>query len=504
MFLRRLIAPAAFALAATAAFGQITVTTSARQPFDAPLMSASHHKPSVSAFYYIWFTGQWGTLLDMVPQLGEYRSYNPAVIAQHMQWMKQAGLDNIVISWWGTNSTNGTTIDAEVPAILKAANQVGLKVMFMIDEYPGRTPQTVEGDVKYLMSKYSGSPAFYTSTRVSPAFNNASPKPVFFVYYSSRDTYPTPSGWPAVNDAIHASTGAVMLVHYDYDPAWVTTGHFDGMFGYGSEANPGERVLAQSLPRHAWYVPSPLPGFNADRSKGWLPITPRNDGSTYDLSWETEMDLGTDIPMFSITSFNEWSETTQIEPCGEGTDTDGFVFQDYGSLGPDGYLNKTADWVPVAHNYEFDDYSLKPSVYMEPGEPSTDKGLWQVSWGTVSQSETTVVGGKYAVTCPAGSYLLNYQAAQVYCSSGPVPYTIRADYFDSGTEFRLAVNSTPTATVHTYSPWVVPGNTGTWKTAVFTVPAAAFNGAFGGGSDFRFETTSGGSMAIGTVEVTKS
>lgn len=409
MLLRRLLIPIAAVLAAQAAFGQITVATSVQQPFTAPAMSASHHKPAVGAFYYIWFTGQWGCNLDMYPQLGEYRSFNPTIIAQHMAWMKQAGIDNVIISWWGMNSSNGTTIDAEVPAIMNAANQAGLKVMFMIDEYPGRTPQTVQSDVAYLMSKYSSSPAFYTSTRVSPTFDNASAKPVFYVYYSGSDTGLSPAAWPAVNTAIHKQYNAVMLVHYDYDPTWVTTGLFNGMFGYGVEADPAERTLAQSLPRHAWYVPSAIPGFNAYVSKGWTGIITRDNGTTYDQSWQTEMDLGVDVAQYSITSFNEWSETTQIEPCSQGDSG----YEDYGTVGANGYLARTATWVPQVHNYEFDDYSLEPWVYTVPGTPSKDKGLWQVSWGTVSQSEVTLAGTEPASTCPSGSYLLNYQVAQI-------------------------------------------------------------------------------------------
>ncbi len=484
--------------------GQLSAATGPQQSFVTPSFSGMHHQPTVSAFYYIWFNGGWHANLDMVPELGEYLSFNPLVISQHMQWLKQAGADNIIISWWGTNSANGLAIDENVAPVMAAAAAAGIQVIFMIDEYAGRTPQEVQQNVSYLISKYSASPAWYTTTRVSPAFDDASVKPVFLVYYSGSDVSPTPSQWTTVNAYIHKNYNAVMLVHYDYDPTWTTVGGFDGMFGYGVEDPNGSRVLAQSLSRHAWYIPTTYPGFNAYYSKGWTNITPRNNGATYQQNCQNAIDIGTNFPMVSITSFNEWSETTQIEPCGEGVAPLGNTYEDYGALGANGYLTATANWVPQVHNYEFYDYSLTPSVYTQPGSPNTDMGLWQVSWGTQAASQVTSVGGQYAASCQSGSYLLDYQVAQVYGSTAPTSYTIRVDYFDAGSQFRLAYNTTPNAQIHNYSTWIVPGNTNTWQTAIFTVPNAVFDGSFGGSSDFRFETPSGGNFDLGVVEVTKN
>jgi hypothetical protein len=494
---------AALALA-TFGFGQITVTNTTQQGFTAPTETGVHHNPTVAAFYYIWYTGQWGTLLDMVPELGEYLSDNPTVIADHMKWLKQAGFDEIIVSWWGTSNAKGTSIDANVAPVLSAAAQNGIKVIIMIDEYLGRTPQSVVNDVHYLISHYGASPAWYTTTRDTNNLTAGIARPVFFVYYSGSDTTPAPSQWTTAIQSIHSADNAIMLVHYDYDPTWTTTGNFDGMFGYGDEALTAARTLAQSLPTGAWYVPTSMPGFNAYRSKGWTGIVDRANGATYQQAWEAALNFGIDAPMFSVTSFNEWSETTQIEPCGEGKDTDGFTFQDYGTVGPTGYLTATAAWVPKAHNYVFADYSLDKSVYTVAGNPSSAVGLWQVSWGSVSVSQAVVVGGYYAIAPASGSYLLNYQVSQAYGSSTPASYTIRINYFDSGNEFRLAVNNTATATVHTYSPWIVPGNTNKFRTAIFKVPAAVFNEKFGGDTDFRFETPSGGKFYVQLVEVTKN
>jgi hypothetical protein len=481
-----------------------TVETLPLQSVVLPTYTATSSNPTTAAFYYIWFNGQWGTLLDMVPQLGEYRSYDPDVIAQHMKWFREAGLDEVIIAWEGINSAGGRTIDENVAQVMKAAADQGLKVMFMIDQYPGRTPAKVETDIDYIVQHYSGSPAWFTTTRATPAFSDDLPKPVFFVYYAGDDVSPKPSQWPGICRALHAKYHAVMLVHYNYDPAWTTAGYFDGMFSYGLESVVGCRQLAQSLGKNAWFVPTATPGFNALRSKDWPDITPRNDGATYDSNWEDALDLGVDLPMVSVTSFNEWSETTQIEPCGSGTDSDGFLFQNYEGLGAEGYIAKTADWAPHARAYKFVDYSGAKSVYSQPGLPSADMGLWQISWGSQGASEVTSAGGKPAAINAPGSYLLYYQAAKAFESKTPAGYTIRIDYFDDSSMFRLAVNTAASSTTHVYSPWIYPTGTQTWRTAIFTVPSAVFDGEFGGGADFRFESLPGGRFSIGLTEVTRN
>jgi len=50
-------------------------------------------------------------------------------------------------------------------------------------------------------------------------------------------------------------------------------------------------------------------------------------------------------PIISITSFNEWHEGTQIEKAVPKTIAGGYRYSDYGSLGPEGYLDLTRELI---------------------------------------------------------------------------------------------------------------------------------------------------------------
>lgn len=503
MRIRLLVSSGFLGLCALAFGGKPTVVVTARQPFSPPSYVPISHHPDVAAYYYDWYVGnQWQSLLDMAPGMGHYDSRNSAVISNHMAWAAQAGLNELILSWWGLASASGLRMDGDVPAILNAAAQNNVRVLFMIDAYAGRTPQSVASDIRYLIAQYSGYSAWYTSSRPTPYLTNPLPRPVFFVYMSATDTSTTPANWTAALDSIHANSNAAVLIHNTLDPSWVTVGHFDGMFSYGTGTDYSTRDLAQKLPAGAWYIPTAYPGFNAYRSKGWTGIVPRNGGATYDQTWSQALDLGIDMPMVSVTSFNEWTETTQIEPCGAGTDLDGFVWETYGALGAYGYLNKTLSWAQAAHAYQPADYSKASTVYWLPGTPGTHAGLWQNSWGSNGQTVQTALAGVPVVTNAAANRLILFQADKALGYSTPAPALVRVDYLDRGTgKFQLTYWGATAAEEN--SPAVTLTNSGTWKTAVFQLPDAVFNGSLGGKSDFRLTLATGTSLAVNLAAVIK-
>jgi glycoprotein endo-alpha-1,2-mannosidase len=316
----------------------------------------------VAAFYYPWYgnpatDGKWihwtqnnhvppdDISSDYYPALGAYSSNDPAVVAQHMAWLRQAGIGVIITSWWG----QGSREDQAVPLLLQTAEEYDIKVAFHIEPYNGRTPESLVSDIQYLYKQYGGSPAFFRSTATSRYNPSDQPKGMFFVWSIQDQGTQDYSFWQKALDEIHALPEGGLVIANSLNAEWIEGSHFDGLYNYASlhlEKTNGFN-WARSLPPDSLYVPSVIPGFTAKRV-GYADTTyvPREDGNTFDTQWTSALGTGIEPAMVTITSFNEWHEGSMIEPPRFGKDDgNSYTYADFGALPADGYLTRTHDWV---------------------------------------------------------------------------------------------------------------------------------------------------------------
>ena len=320
----------------------------------------------VAAFYYPWYgnpavDGQWihwdqnghhppqdiGS--DYYPALGAYSSKDPAVVAQHMAWLRQAGVGVIISSWWGPHSRE----DQAVPLLLKMAGQYGIQVTLHIEPYSGRTAAGLVDDVKYIERHYASDPAFFHSTAASGYSPGHQPKPMLFVWaIETRDANGQPAEaayWQPALDAIHALPGGALIIGNTLRGDWVDGAHLDGLYNYITlhlDAG-GGFSWARSLPPGALYIPSVMPGNSAQRV-GSPPDTlvPRLDGATFAQQWMAALGVGVQPELVTITSFNEWHEGSMLEPAAVGADDGhGHPYADFGALAPEGYLDLAREWI---------------------------------------------------------------------------------------------------------------------------------------------------------------
>jgi glycoprotein endo-alpha-1,2-mannosidase len=320
----------------------------------------------VGAFYYPWYgnpdtDGEWihwndnshtpptDITSDYYPALGAYSSNDPAVVAQHMAWLRQAGVGVIIVSWWG----QGGREETPVPLILQMAERYGIKVAFHIEPYHGRTADGLVSDIEYLYNKFGSHPAFFLSTASSRYSPGDQPKPMFFVWaIGSPDTSSAAvqaGYWQSALDAIHASPQGALVIANTLEGSWITGGHFDGLYNYATLHldREGGFAWANSLPPDSLYIPSVIPGFSAVRI-GYASDTfvPRQDGQTYSDQWNAALTTAIQPVMVTVTSFNEWHEGSMIEPPAVGVELgSGKFYADFGALPPESYLDQTRQWV---------------------------------------------------------------------------------------------------------------------------------------------------------------
>ncbi len=306
--------------------------------FTAP--SALAAGPVVAAFYYPWFAtavddgsyahwAQYGHVppndIDSVyyPALGVYSSDDPTVLDEQMLEIQRAGINQIVVSWWG----RGSPEDQRLPAVAQAAALRGITVAVHIEPYGNRTVASVVDDIAYLRT-------FGITT--------------FYIYQAFDEP---PTDWAAANDALHAQ--GVTTFAQTALVGQAVAGHFSGIYTYDIvtwNASKFARLCAEAHANGLLCAPSVGPGYDARRATGDPTIKPRRDGLTYDSMWRAAIAAGADE--VTITSFNEWQEGTQIEPAAPPARHGEYSYTSYdGAWGLEGvaaetaYLDRTAYWV---------------------------------------------------------------------------------------------------------------------------------------------------------------
>ena len=316
------------------------------------------------------------------PRRGLYSSSDPVVLEEQMREMRAAGIGVAVVSWWGrpdvpgTHDSQGVNTDAVVPAVLAAAAKENMRVAFHLEPYEGRTAASVVKDVEYIRNRYGAHRAVLRTTRAALGARPSTPLevpsdeggvPLFFVY----DSYHI----PAEDWALHLNAGGALhrkgvffgLVLRHQDQGDLARGAFDGLYSYfatngfsfGSTTTHWRGIATKAREDGMVFSPSVAPGYDDRRIRPWnlRAWRPRASGGYYSSMWRAALAAVREGGFVTVTSWNEFGEGTQIEPCIPHTVKDGEGIpnsmrdalgepgkrksEDYGEAGPFHYLAVT-------------------------------------------------------------------------------------------------------------------------------------------------------------------
>ncbi len=284
--------------------------------------------PMVWAFYYPWYSlDDWESdqLVDKPEE--PYASSNPQAIAHQIEQAQASGIDGFIASWWGP----GTQTDRNLITLLDLAEERDFKVAIYyetLDNGIGREENEIFAWVAHAIRTY----------RNHPAYMQIDGKPLIVLWATDAVTY---RDWVVVSNALYIQGLDAVLLGMGYSSPNLEL--FAGYHDYAVFSNPDLFQTYAWAARMARYYPllmdNPVakifaatvqPGYD-DRllpDRGGGQVQERMDGDTYRATFEAA--LASDPDWIFITSWNEWWETTQIEPS-----------QTYGDL----YLQITREYV---------------------------------------------------------------------------------------------------------------------------------------------------------------
>jgi hypothetical protein len=294
--------------------------------------AAAQTSPRSAIFFYPWYSnprheGQYVHWVQgghtppfdigsaFFPMRGTYSSSDPRVLGAQMRDIAAAGVDEVVSSWWG----RGSPEDQRLPAVSRAAKVRGLQVAVQLEPYAGRTLDSIASDLVYLRALGLHDVYIYsTKDFEAEAWRRVTLQPMGLRLFAQTSQ---------VGFAAHAGFAGF----YTYDILLYDAAKFD-------------RFCTQARSLGILCAPSVGPGYDAREATGDSRVKPRLDGATYDTMWGAAMRAGAD--MVTITSYNEWSEGTQIEPVGHGGryETYDGTYGLHGRAAQRAYINRTAYW----------------------------------------------------------------------------------------------------------------------------------------------------------------
>jgi len=255
----------------------------------------------VAIFYYPWYStpvrdGRWAhwyveqdgapvLSTPYFPSRGLYSSSNAKLVAAQMREIAAAGIDTVVVSWWGFGSPE----DGRLDLVTQAAQQHGLAIAIHVEPYHARTPARVAEDISRLQQEGG-----YAD---------------FYVYDADRDPA---TAW---SDALAPLDGVRIFGQTTLVGRAKASG-FDGLYTYDVVTWNGSlfgRLCTQARAAGLLCAPSVGPGYDARLATRDEATRPRQQGVTYDRMWKTAIRSGADL--VTVTSYNEWQEGTQIEPA---------------------------------------------------------------------------------------------------------------------------------------------------------------------------------------------
>jgi hypothetical protein len=329
----------------------------------APLaaLHAAENKPALWAVYYAWYqtadgphgkSAMW-TVDDANqtprskarPLIGCYDSDNPDVARWHVRLAKAAGIEAFLCSWWGGANISGKAFEK---TIVPVAAEEKFKVAMCCEL------AQFHHDVKALARQVS---SVLQRVKDSPAYLRMDGKPLVYLYQVPFAPKLTPETFAELTRGVEAEVGPVYWMmdkvanandgDLTFPETWLRIPEIPMIGFYGTFSVRRIWKYDELAPHYTRLVKQAraagkkvfLPAHPGHDNSGFRPndffVIPRDDGATLRGYLRAITDAGADVAL--LTSFNEWPETTIVEPSSTWPD-------------PYCYLKLLADWkgVPFA------------------------------------------------------------------------------------------------------------------------------------------------------------
>lgn len=251
------------------------------------------------------------------PKIGPYASRDEDVIEYHMLLMKFAGVDGVLINWYGQQGTNGdvASLLTNSNAIVDQVDDYGLQFGVVLEDRFAGSIEHTKANVRYLRDHYFNRPQYIRQ--------GAAADPLMLVF--GPITFQQPSQWTQILAEAGEDVDLMTLWYESNDAGANASGEYAWIY---EEENLDNHYSHQSnfLQTRSQQVglagASAYPGFNDYYEEGGLgnvvPFEiPHNNGQTLQQLLALVAQRQANVDFLQLNTWNDFSEGTMFEPTVE-------------------------------------------------------------------------------------------------------------------------------------------------------------------------------------------
>ena len=245
------------------------------------------------------------------PLIGPYASRDRYVIEYHFLLMKYAGIDGILIDWYGTAGSNGDIKDLlkSSDSIVSYTDDFGMQFGVVLEDRFSRTADDVKANLAYLMNYY-----FVREEYIRLGENR---HPLVCIF--GPVTFEDPADWADILPAAGEEIEFLPLWYESGEAGSLADGEFSWVYqdqqDHLTHLNNFYKNRAASL---KFAMGSAYPGFLDFYEEGGAGSSyftiPHDNGATLASTLESAGQYDDRIDMLLLVTFNDFGEGTMVEP----------------------------------------------------------------------------------------------------------------------------------------------------------------------------------------------
>lgn len=268
------------------------------------IIDASTGKREIASHYY--------------PQIGPYDSSDPFVIDYQLLLMKLAGVDGVLIDWYGTagNVPDIPSLLSNSNAIINRTGQSGLNFGLVIeDRFSGGDVNIQRNSMKYIKDNY-----FTKSNYFKYGNDNANVVGIF-----GPIAIESPASWNTIFSGAGLADNEIEFLQLDGQSGDVGT-HTDGQYAWPyQDAGRAHNVVTEGFYKNAKNLKTAMgiayPGFHDYYVEGGAGgsyfYIPYNGTATLTQMFDLANQYKDDIDILQLSTWNDYGEGTIFEPTVE-------------------------------------------------------------------------------------------------------------------------------------------------------------------------------------------